>query len=219
MPRDGARTRARLIEVGRRLFATTGVYATPLKTIVDAAGQRNASALHYHFGSRQGLLEAIIATTNDDIERRRAVLLAGAGPDPTIQQLVTAWIVPQADLLGDPIGRQFLAIISQLNDLFDEWDAATVPAEALRTLQGIDHHLLRRVGVSDDAVRRERLTRFLELTAEALGSRARMVERAARPALAHEAWVANLTAMSVGALSATVADPARPSPRDHAGSR
>lgn len=220
MPRDGAETRQRLIAAGRLLFARRGVYATPLKAIVDAAGQRNTSALHYHFGSRQGLLEAIIAETNDGIENRRQTMLDGtldgplgiiAGQTPaqfsdrndaprtSLAQLVNAWIEPQAVLLHDTLGRQFLSIVSQLNDLFDEWDESSMPPQAWRTMQAIDARLTQ---VADAAVRKERLNRFLEMTAEALGSRARRIERGSAPTLAHDAWVANLAAMSVGALQA-----------------
>ncbi len=35
-----------------------------LKSVIDAAGQRNTSALHYHFGGRRGLLDAIIDASN-----------------------------------------------------------------------------------------------------------------------------------------------------------
>jgi AcrR family transcriptional regulator len=206
MPRDGAHTRQRLIDVGRALFATKGVFATPLKAIVDGSGQRNASALHYHFGSRQGLLDAIIDATNEGIEVRRLTLLERYGEKPSLEELVDAWISPQAELLDDAEGRQFLSIISQLNDLFDEWTNETMPPTALRTLSAIGERL---VHLADPLVRRERLNRFLELTAEALGSRARLIDRVSRPALSHEAWVTNLAQMCVGALSATAAAPAR----------
>lgn len=210
MPRDAAHTRQQLIDVGRQLFATRGVYATPLKAIVDGSGQKNASALHYHFGSRTGLLSAIIAATNEGIEGRRRVLLE-AITDPTVAQLVHAWIAPQAVLLDQAEGRQFLAIISQLNDVFDQWNDETMPPTALTTMRMID---LRLTHVSDAVVRRERLSRFLELTAEALGSRARLIERVREPALDHDGWVQNLEEMCVGALSASAAARARRLPRD-----
>jgi AcrR family transcriptional regulator len=68
MPRDASDTRQQLIDAGRRLFARNGVYQTPLKQIVEDAGQKNSSALHYHFGGRGGLLAAIIEGNNSQIE-------------------------------------------------------------------------------------------------------------------------------------------------------
>ncbi len=207
MPRDAAATRARLIAAGRTLFAGTGVHATSLKAIVDAAGQRNASALHYHFGDRLGLLAAILETTNRGIEERRKVILdaldgpslaPGRAGGPSIEELIDAWIDPQMPELDDAAGREFFVVVSQLADLFDDWDDEGSPPQARRCLAAISERL---VHVADPAVRHERMTRFLEMTAEALGSRARQMQRGA-VRLGHAAWMANLKAMCSGALQA-----------------
>src|SRR5688500_3522696 len=127
MPRDAAATRDALITAGRRLLARPGGLATPVKEIVDAAGQRNVSALHYHFGGRRGLVDAILDVHGGTIEDRRAAMMQPFGPDlglATLPQLVDAFIAPQAELLDTAEGRQFLSIISQLVDLFDRWDLA-----------------------------------------------------------------------------------------------
>ena len=57
MPRDSTETRARLLEESERRFAEQGVWQAGIGEIVAAAGQRNASALTYHFGSREGVLD------------------------------------------------------------------------------------------------------------------------------------------------------------------
>ena len=61
MARDGTETRTRLLMEAERLFAEVGVWQAATGDIVRSAGQRNASALTYHFGSRQGALDAILA--------------------------------------------------------------------------------------------------------------------------------------------------------------
>ena len=71
MPRNASDTRERLVDAGRTLFSRQGVYSTPLKAVVEAAGQRNPSALHYHFGSRAGLLNAILDSHNSDRKSTR----------------------------------------------------------------------------------------------------------------------------------------------------
>ena len=58
------------------MFARDGIHQVPLKRIVETAGQRNASALHYHFGGRDGLLVAITERHDGAIEDERAELLA-----------------------------------------------------------------------------------------------------------------------------------------------
>lgn len=200
MARDAGETRERLLDAGQHLFALDGVYTTPLKRVVDAAGQRNPSALHYHFGGRGGLLFAIIERHNVGIEERRRETLDRLS-DPSLHDLVRAFVVPQTHLLASAEGREFLSIISQLNDLFDRWDESdnATPPQALRNLRLIEAAMP--VGVPA-AVRRERLSRFLELVTEALGSRARQVS-GGRPARVDDAtFVDNLVDMAVGALSA-----------------
>ena len=206
MPRDAAETRERLVDAGRALFATRGVYATSLKAVVDASGQRNTSALHYHFGGREGLLAAIIDAYNPGIEADRQQMLDAATAPLTLDQFVAAVVQPQALLLHRSDGREFLSIISQLSDLFDRWEDGATPKQAYRAFIGIRALLPDDL---DDSLRHERVTRFLELVSQALGSRARQITAGRTPALDDEQWVRNLMSMAVGALSATDSGPTR----------
>jgi len=204
VPRDAAPTRELLLDAGRRLFAEQGPFRVPLKQVVDAAGQRNTSALHYHFGGRDGLLAAIIDEHNSPIEEERRVLLdriEADGRSDDLPSLVTAVVVPFSRMLDDERGRQFLAVVAQLGDLFDRWNVPSdrTPEQALRAFRLIEASL--DPALSPD-VRHERVTRFLELVTDALGSRARLVSRGRRTPLATDAFVANLIDMAVGALSA-----------------
>ena len=54
-----------------------------LAEIVRAADQRNASAVHYHFGGRDQVVEAILARHVPDLRARRLELLAIAESTPT----------------------------------------------------------------------------------------------------------------------------------------
>jgi AcrR family transcriptional regulator len=200
MPRDASATRDSLVDAGRELFAREGAFSVPLSQVVSHADQRNESALHYHFGGRQGLLNAIIESHNAPIEsRRRSVLdaLEGESRTPGLDELVVAYVEPQAELLVTTSGRQFLAIVSQLQDLFDRWNDPSTPTEARRVLELISRSL----DLSPE-LRHERMTRFLGFVALTLGARARSVERGAEQPLDDDTFVANLIAMSVGALSA-----------------
>ena len=211
MPRNADATRAKLLAVGRAQFAERGVYATPLKSIVESAGQRNTSALHYHFGGRDGLLSAIITEFNLPIEIARAEALDELERNTavSVETLVDAWIDPWVAHLHTEPGRQFLMIISQLGAMFDDWGVPPdetgpyaipqTPTQALRCMELIGEHL---VQLDDDAIRRERLSRFLEMTADALGSRARRIGAGKAPTLDHSRWLANLKAMTIAALRA-----------------
>ena len=67
--------RDRLILTAERLVAEQGVDVA-LRDVALAAGQRNNSAVHYHFGSRDGLLRAVLDRRNAAMEEERLALLA-----------------------------------------------------------------------------------------------------------------------------------------------
>ena len=53
-------TREELILAAERLFSEFGIDAVSLRQINAAAGQRNSSAAHYHFGSKDALIAATL---------------------------------------------------------------------------------------------------------------------------------------------------------------
>jgi len=210
MPRDSSQTKKALIDAGRRLFATSGVFSVSVKTILAEAGQRNVSALNYHFGGRQGLLGAIIEQHNVAIEADRSMMLDSFDEAALLDDFVWAFIAPQAALLESPDGRQFLSIVSQLDDLFVEWNSPATPAHALRCLAIIRSKLPPDLS---DSLTHERIVRFMTLVAEALGSRSRLLDsRQSRNPLNNREFALNLMAMGLGALSAAVPDQDLPWP-------
>lgn len=108
-----ADTREQIISAAEKLFAERGIDAVSLREINRAAGQRNSSALQYHFGDRNGLLRAVIAKHRADTDPRRHALLdqyeAGGGSD--VRALAAALVLPLAAKLADPDGgRAYLQI-------------------------------------------------------------------------------------------------------------
>ncbi|HEY9555614.1 MAG TPA: TetR family transcriptional regulator, partial [Acidimicrobiales bacterium] len=76
--------RVQMIEAAERLAAEQGLAAMSLREVQAAAGQRNKSAAQYHFGSRAGLVEAVIANRMGPINEARLAMLAelDAGIEP-----------------------------------------------------------------------------------------------------------------------------------------
>ncbi len=106
-------TREELIRAAERLFASRGIDGVSLREITRAAGQRNTSALQYHFGDRPSLLQAVIDKHRADTEPRRHALLdqceAESGGD--LRALAAALVLPLAAKLADPDGgRAYLQI-------------------------------------------------------------------------------------------------------------
>ena len=49
-------TRMTLINAAEELFAQSGIDGVSLRQINVTAGQKNSSAVHYHFGSKESLI-------------------------------------------------------------------------------------------------------------------------------------------------------------------
>ena len=75
---EPASTRDLLLDAAARLFAERGIDNVSLAEIVRTAGQRNMSAVHYHFGNRDEILRAVLARHVPVIADRRHELLERA---------------------------------------------------------------------------------------------------------------------------------------------
>ena len=75
---SGGDTRLALILAAERIFAEEGISNTSLRRINQAAGQRNESAIHYYFGSREGLVAAILELRTAPINAQRVELIRQA---------------------------------------------------------------------------------------------------------------------------------------------
>jgi TetR/AcrR family transcriptional regulator, regulator of cefoperazone and chloramphenicol sensitivity len=204
VPRDATETRERLLAEARRLFATQGVFQTTSREIVEAAGQRNVSALTYHFGSRQGVLGAILLGFDEVLDAERGKLLARIGDGASTRELVAALLVPYARPLATVEGRAYLRIVAQLTERFPEWRDASLTGPYLRRILGI---LERRPGQLRPAIRRERVVSAITLMTAAMAERARLVAERRRGRLDDAAFLANLADMLVGVLEAPPGPP------------
>jgi len=106
-----------LLAVAERLFAEHGVDEVSLAQINREAGQRNRSAINYHFGSKQSLLLAILEKHEEGLEREQHRLLEElerAGR-VGVREVAGALVEPLAAKLDDPEGgHAYLQIVSQL---------------------------------------------------------------------------------------------------------
>lgn len=103
---DAVATRARIVATAEKLFAERGIDGVSLVEVGRAAGQRNRSAVQYHFGDKQGLVHAILDKHTPGIEQRRHALLdeIEASGQLDLRRLVAALVLPVAGKLSDPDG-------------------------------------------------------------------------------------------------------------------
>jgi AcrR family transcriptional regulator len=88
---DAAR---KMVDAAERLVAEQGLAALTDQAVQQAAGQRNKSAVQYHFGGRQELVNALLATRMAPTNERRTAILLALDDDPSTRDLVEALIVP-----------------------------------------------------------------------------------------------------------------------------
>lgn len=198
MPRPSARER--LLDCAEQLFAAHGFAAVSLRAINAEAGLSPA-ALHYHFGSKDALVEAILARRMPALMARRAALLDAleAEPDPpTARQVVDALVRPLAELLAGAgeDGRRYLRVLARLWGDGDI-DPAFVLAHYARGIERLEPMLQRALPDLPVEIVWLRMGLAVELLIRALAARA----LAAGPQ-ALEDRVTALIDFSVGALEA-----------------
>lgn len=114
----GDATRNELKRAARRLFAERGIAAVGMRDILDAAGQRNAAAVHYYFGGKDDLLRELVADGARAINAAREAMLAAAEarPEgPTLDEVVRAMVLANVEFVGDTGEREtYLRFIGNL---------------------------------------------------------------------------------------------------------
>jgi AcrR family transcriptional regulator len=113
-------TKKRILNAAERRFAERGYAATSLRSITAAAGV-NLAAIHYHFHSKEGLLEAVIlrraAPTNQ--ERLRLLnqcLQTGGGTPPALEDLLEAFLAPTFRVAQEQTGAaRFMRMVARVH--------------------------------------------------------------------------------------------------------
>jgi AcrR family transcriptional regulator len=106
-----------LLRTAERLVATYGIDGVSLRQIAVEAGHRNPGAVQYHFGSKEGLLQAIVQDRLPWINERRMELLARLdqqGRDFDIRGLVEVMARPFLEM--DP-GSHYVQLLVRLSPL------------------------------------------------------------------------------------------------------
>ncbi|HSV60468.1 MAG TPA: TetR family transcriptional regulator [Variovorax sp.] len=111
--------RQTMLETAERLFAEEGLEAVPLHRIVQESGQRNRSALHYHFGSRPEVVSHVIAMRLPEVNALRHRYLDEAeakGLANDLREVLLASTSALADIVRDqPWGARYARILAQAN--------------------------------------------------------------------------------------------------------
>jgi AcrR family transcriptional regulator len=97
----GALTRERILDAAREMFAQRGVAGVSLRELTQKAGV-NLAAVHYHFGSKEGVLAELFARSSKYIVKWRLDLLEKVRrhPDgrPYLEDVLESFLRPSLQL-------------------------------------------------------------------------------------------------------------------------
>jgi AcrR family transcriptional regulator len=102
-----------MLDVAEELFGSRGLNSVSLREIAAAAGQRNNSAVRYHFRDKDGLIEAVIYDRIGKVEARRQALVERAGDlgSHSAEDLLCMLWQPLLDLDGDRRPHRFVRFL------------------------------------------------------------------------------------------------------------
>lgn len=186
-----------------QLFAHRGIAAVSVRDIVAAAGQRNISAVHYYFGSKHGLVQALLRHRMQSINERRTARLDALGRSGVTQDLrtlVEAWVCPLVESVVK--GSHYARFIARA--------LASYADDAVRTLDVPETVALRQVRAQLEAalsqlpvaIRRQRLRLAVNTWTQAAATYEQDLEQGQQQVLEPTLWAEDLVNMIVGMLSA-----------------
>lgn len=106
-------TKQKILDTAERLFGEQGYGATSLRQVIVEA-EVNVAAVHYHFGSKEDLLDAVVSRKAVPLTEARHARLdraeQEAGEDvPDIERILESFLLPTAELAHrNPLFARFM---------------------------------------------------------------------------------------------------------------
>ncbi len=130
---SGSATKERLLDAAERLFAARGFDGTSLREVTAEAGA-NVAAIHYHFGSKEELLRAVLSRIVAPVNSQRLRLLELAEVDaapgaPTVEAILEAFLAPDLQVIRD-LGERGVVVTRFMGRSYTE------PSDLVRRMVG-----------------------------------------------------------------------------------
>ena len=135
-----ADTKTRILDAAEALFVAGGFDAMSMRQITTTASV-NLAAVNYHFGSKDALIQAVLARQLDPLNEARVALLGALEADlagrMTCEHVLVAMFLPAVRMSrsGEPNAERFLHFLGR---------AYTDPSPVVREF--IDTHYLETLG-------------------------------------------------------------------------
>ena len=204
---DHGRGRAALLDAAAVLMDERGIDKVSLNEINRASGNRNRSAVNYHFGSRDAVVRALIGQTTDSLDAERNALLdhlETVGSPLTARTVLEVLVGPFTRQLRTEQGRRHLRLCSQVINhprfIADPSEIMSVNSSVQRCVR----YLAPCLAHLPPDVAAERASQIAGFLVRACGDQARLLDTdpPPRPVLVTEAFTANLVDALLAILQA-----------------
>lgn len=117
----GPDVRAVILDAAEELFSAHGFYGVTVRDVAAAAGVDTA-LVHYYFGAKRELFDAVLARRADTVNQARLDAMAAyqaAHPrEMTVEGVIEAFIGPLIELstTGDPGWRNYFRLVALVNN-------------------------------------------------------------------------------------------------------
>jgi AcrR family transcriptional regulator len=110
-------TKEKLLDTAEALFAEDGYASTSLRQIINKA-EVNLAAVHYHFGSKEELLDALVQRKVEAVNQERIARLERlegemGGRPIAIEDILEAYLMPAAN--GAVANPQFVRLMGRIH--------------------------------------------------------------------------------------------------------
>lgn len=154
----GDSTPARLLDATERLIGEHGVDGVSLRAI-NAAANSNVAAAHYHFGSKEALVEAALQRRMGPLAADRLAMLGELeeARRPLVRGIVEAFVLPLVRFCETEEGRNYVRFLATLDRSGEPWRSFIMDAFAPQWAR-IEPLLMRALPDVPDQVRRFRFS-------------------------------------------------------------
>jgi len=141
-------TRDALLDAAERLFADVGIDGASLRSITTEA-RANLASVNYHFGSKEGLVRAVLSRRFRPITEKRLAALqhceSARGGHPELECVLRAFVAPVITMMAeDPDqGAHFIRFMGRVHTELNELTSAMLREEFGETLMRFEAALRR----------------------------------------------------------------------------
>ncbi|MBZ5727197.1 MAG: TetR family transcriptional regulator [Acidobacteriia bacterium] len=108
-------TRERILDTAEKLIGEQGYAATSLRQIIAEAGV-NLAAVHYHFGSKEHLLDEVVLRKSEPVNQERIArldLVEASGEPLSVERVLEAFMAPMSETADQ--NPQFVRLMGRMH--------------------------------------------------------------------------------------------------------